>query len=212
MEEVVALAEGAERRGAVEKERVEKEIARRHQEEEARLLAAAVAAAAPTGASSPKLLAATPSWDGFTEPTTAATGFEPIPPPTTTLPPPPSSGGGALPSSSDSAAAPSLLPPSSSTVSEPSVSVPSFSSSRPPKSKPKPRLPPPAPEPSFFFYQSYTGLPIYLHPLDIRILLHEHRCYSAFPGTLEVAVEAAEEGTSAYFPFSAVSFSSGWRR
>lgn len=80
----------------------------------------------------------------------------------------------------------------------------SFLSTSPPKPvlPVKPRSPPStlaglSSEPSFYFYQSADGRHVYLHPLDIRVLLAEFKTYHAFPETLAVDVEGTEEGTSA---------------
>lgn len=57
-------------------------------------------------------------------------------------------------------------------------------------------LNPPAPSlSSFFFYQVSSGQNIFLHPLDIKVLLSAHGSYSAFPPTLQVCVQGADEGS-----------------
>ncbi|MCO5613931.1 hypothetical protein L7F22_068211 [Adiantum nelumboides] len=57
-------------------------------------------------------------------------------------------------------------------------------------------LNPPAPSSSsFFFYQVSSGQNIFLHPLDIKVLLSAHGSYSAFPATLQVCVQGADEGS-----------------
>ncbi|KAK4683693.1 hypothetical protein P7C73_g6539, partial [Tremellales sp. Uapishka_1] len=43
---------------------------------------------------------------------------------------------------------------------------------------------PTQPSPSYYFYQSSLGLPLFLHPLDIRILLSHFKSYTLFPTTL----------------------------
>lgn len=56
----------------------------------------------------------------------------------------------------------------------------------------------PSSEQSFFFYQAVDGQHIYLHPLDIRVLLAEYKSYAAFPQLLDLTIEGAEEGTSEF--------------
>jgi hypothetical protein len=68
---------------------------------------------------------------------------------------------------------------------------------QPPK-LPRPRRnlnPPPPSTTTFYFYQAASGQPIFLHPLDIRILKSHFEHYSAFPDTIRVRVEAADEGS-----------------
>jgi hypothetical protein len=58
------------------------------------------------------------------------------------------------------------------------------------------KLNPPAPSPatsSYYYYQSSTGQPVYLHSLDSRILLSQYKSYSNFPAEIEVKVEGIEE-------------------
>ncbi|GJJ13241.1 hypothetical protein Clacol_007492 [Clathrus columnatus] len=47
----------------------------------------------------------------------------------------------------------------------------------------------------YFYYQSASGSPIFLHPLDTRILLSHFNSYAAFPNELIVEVEAFSEGS-----------------
>ncbi|GAA5991340.1 hypothetical protein JCM5350_006989 [Sporobolomyces pararoseus] len=58
-------------------------------------------------------------------------------------------------------------------------------------------LPPPQPDedPAFYFYQAASGQPIFLQPLDIRILKSHFGTYQAMPDTIEVVVEGADEGS-----------------
>ena len=101
----------------------------------------------------------------------------------------------------------SLSAPSVPTLAQPILPASpgrSLLSTSPPKPvlPVKPRLPPSSlaslsVEPSFFFYQASDGRHVYLHPLDIRVLLAEFKTYQAFPETLVVGVEGTEEGTSA---------------
>ena len=72
-----------------------------------------------------------------------------------------------------------------------------------PSSTPTPRGPklrknlnPPPPSTSaYYFYQAASGLPIFLHPLDIKILSSHFGAYPAFPDCIAVRVEAASEGS-----------------
>ncbi|TPX37428.1 hypothetical protein SmJEL517_g00428 [Synchytrium microbalum] len=48
---------------------------------------------------------------------------------------------------------------------------------------------------AYYFYQSADGAHVYLHPLDIKILLREHGEYSNFPEYLEVGVLSVREST-----------------
>ncbi|GAA5916040.1 RING finger protein [Sporobolomyces salmoneus] len=58
-------------------------------------------------------------------------------------------------------------------------------------------LPPPQPDedPAFYFYQAASGQPIFLQPLDIRILKSHFGTYQAMPDSIEVVVEGADEGS-----------------
>ncbi|EKM83967.1 hypothetical protein AGABI1DRAFT_67079 [Agaricus bisporus var. burnettii JB137-S8] len=67
-----------------------------------------------------------------------------------------------------------------------------------PRNHPKQRRnvnPPPPNTQTYYYYQAASGLPIYLHPLDIRILLSHFGSYPAFPGTIAVKVEGYSEST-----------------
>ena len=55
--------------------------------------------------------------------------------------------------------------------------------------------PPPPSTQSYYYYQAASGLPIFLHPLDIKILLSHFKSYPAFPDNITVRVEAHSEGT-----------------
>ncbi len=55
--------------------------------------------------------------------------------------------------------------------------------------------PPPPSTSAYYFYQAASGLPIFLHPLDIRILSSHFGAYAAFPDYIAVRVEAASEGS-----------------
>ncbi|KAL0951677.1 hypothetical protein HGRIS_008356 [Hohenbuehelia grisea] len=69
------------------------------------------------------------------------------------------------------------------------------SSNRPMQRQRRNINPPPPSTSTYYFYQATSGLPIFLHPLDIRILFaHFHR-YASFPDTISVRVESVTEGT-----------------
>jgi hypothetical protein len=55
--------------------------------------------------------------------------------------------------------------------------------------------PPPPSTQTYYFYQSASGLPIFLHPLDIKILFSHFNSYASFPDTISVRVESFAEGT-----------------
>ena len=55
--------------------------------------------------------------------------------------------------------------------------------------------PPPPSTSTYYYYQAASGLPLFLHPLDIKILLSHFSDYSAFPDTITVRVESFAEGT-----------------
>ncbi|KAF7302558.1 RING finger domain protein [Mycena chlorophos] len=55
--------------------------------------------------------------------------------------------------------------------------------------------PPPPSTSTYYYYQAASGLPIFLHPLDIKILLAHFSSYAAFPDTITIRVDASGEGT-----------------
>jgi hypothetical protein len=55
--------------------------------------------------------------------------------------------------------------------------------------------PPPPSTSSYYFYQAASGLPLFLHPLDIRILLSHFHSYSSFPDSITVRVEFVSLGS-----------------
>ncbi|RSH83865.1 hypothetical protein EHS25_005480 [Saitozyma podzolica] len=59
---------------------------------------------------------------------------------------------------------------------------------------PAPTGPAPAP-PSYYFYQSSLGANVFLHPLDIRILLAHFKSYSLFPPTISFSTSGFDPGT-----------------
>ncbi len=50
-------------------------------------------------------------------------------------------------------------------------------------------------EPAYLFYQAATGTNIFLHPLDIKILLSYYKAYASFPNTITIRPEGSDEGT-----------------
>lgn len=62
-------------------------------------------------------------------------------------------------------------------------------------SKPRRNINPPPPSTStYYYYQAASGIPIFLHPLDSRILLSHFDNYASFPNDIDVEVEAVSEG------------------
>ncbi|KAJ6541810.1 hypothetical protein B0H19DRAFT_1174747 [Mycena capillaripes] len=55
--------------------------------------------------------------------------------------------------------------------------------------------PPPPSTSTYYYYQAASGLPIFLHPLDIKILLSHFSSYPAFPDAITIRVDAFTEGT-----------------
>ncbi len=55
--------------------------------------------------------------------------------------------------------------------------------------------PPPPSTSTYYYYQAASGLPIFLHPLDIRILLSHFHNYASFPDNITVRVESFAEGS-----------------
>jgi len=68
------------------------------------------------------------------------------------------------------------------------------SSNRGPRTRRNVNPPPPSTS-TYYFYQATSGTPIFLHPLDIRILLAHYSSYAAFPDRINLRVEAFSEGT-----------------
>jgi hypothetical protein len=64
------------------------------------------------------------------------------------------------------------------------------------QNKPRRKVNPPPPSTStYYFYQAASGLPIFLHPLEINILFSYFKSYASFPDTITVRIEAVAEGT-----------------
>jgi len=55
--------------------------------------------------------------------------------------------------------------------------------------------PPPPSTSTYYYYQAATGMPVFLHPLDIRILFSHFNGYAAFPDTISVRIESYAEST-----------------
>jgi hypothetical protein len=66
--------------------------------------------------------------------------------------------------------------------------------SRGPKSRKNINPPPPSTS-AYYYYQAASGLPIFLHPLDIKILSSHFGAYAAFPDSIVVRVGSASEGS-----------------
>ena len=67
-----------------------------------------------------------------------------------------------------------------------------------PRNQPRQRRnlnPPPPSTSTYYYYQAASGIPLFLHPLDIRILLARFHTYSSFPDVITVLVESVSEGT-----------------
>ncbi|KAF9245895.1 hypothetical protein BU15DRAFT_85556 [Melanogaster broomeanus] len=54
--------------------------------------------------------------------------------------------------------------------------------------------PPPPSTQTYYYYQAASGLPVFLHPLDIKILFSHFNSYASFPDEITVRVESAAEG------------------
>ncbi|KAG5647670.1 hypothetical protein DXG03_008393 [Asterophora parasitica] len=55
--------------------------------------------------------------------------------------------------------------------------------------------PPPPSTSTYYYYQAASGLPLFLHPLDIKILLSHFKSYPSFPDAITILVESFAEGT-----------------
>ncbi|OCH87475.1 hypothetical protein OBBRIDRAFT_781606 [Obba rivulosa] len=55
--------------------------------------------------------------------------------------------------------------------------------------------PPPPSTSTYYYYQASSGMPIFLHPLDIKILFSHFNSYAAFPDSITVRVESYAEST-----------------
>ena len=73
-------------------------------------------------------------------------------------------------------------------------SVPTPASGRNPRQRRNLNPPPPSSS-TYYYYQAASGLPIFLHPLDIKILFAHFHSYPAFPDEITVRVESYTEST-----------------
>lgn len=83
----------------------------------------------------------------------------------------------------------------------PAAVVPASTSQRGPapgRSNPRQRRnlnPPPPSTSTYYYYQAASGLPIFLHPIDIRILVSHFNGYPSFPDSITVRVDGTSEST-----------------
>lgn len=81
-------------------------------------------------------------------------------------------------------------------VATPTVATAESPSAAPTRSpKQRRNVNPPPSTSSYYYYQAASGLPVFLHPLDIKILLAHFGSYSAFPDVVTVRVDCCEETT-----------------
>jgi hypothetical protein len=55
--------------------------------------------------------------------------------------------------------------------------------------------PPPPSTSTYYYYQAASGLPIFLHPLDIKIMFSHFNGYASFPNVIAIRIESFSEGT-----------------
>lgn len=55
--------------------------------------------------------------------------------------------------------------------------------------------PPPPSTQTYYYYQASSGAPVFLHPLDIKILYAHFTAYASFPDAITVRVENTVEGS-----------------
>ncbi|KAL4069812.1 hypothetical protein V8B97DRAFT_637456 [Scleroderma yunnanense] len=55
--------------------------------------------------------------------------------------------------------------------------------------------PPPPSTQAYYYYQAASGLPVFLHPLDIKVLFSHFSSYASFPDEITIRVESAAEGS-----------------
>ncbi|CAL1694077.1 unnamed protein product [Somion occarium] len=72
--------------------------------------------------------------------------------------------------------------------------TPSPTSARSPRQRRNLNPPPPSTS-TYYYYQAASGMPIFLHPLDIKILFSHFNSYASFPDTITVRVESYAEST-----------------
>lgn len=88
-------------------------------------------------------------------------------------------------------------PPSSKSTTastSPSVRLTTATVTRGPRQRRNLNPPPPSTS-TYYYYQAASGMPIFLHPLDIRILFSHFNSYAAFPDSITVRVESYAETT-----------------
>jgi len=91
-----------------------------------------------------------------------------------------------------------LLALKSGNFYSPTVSPSTNTNGHNPRTTPKQRRninPPPPSTSTYFYYQAASGLPLYLHPVDIRILLSHFGEYASFPDSITIRIDAFSEGT-----------------
>lgn len=66
---------------------------------------------------------------------------------------------------------------------------------RPGQKRPNASAEEPVDDVAYYFYQAATGQPIFLSPLDIKVLKSHYGTYQAMPNDIEVVVEGADEGS-----------------
>jgi hypothetical protein len=84
----------------------------------------------------------------------------------------------------------------SSTIPQtlPTISTSMHMNNRNPRQRRNLNPPPPSSQ-TYYYYQAASGLPIFLHPLDIKILFSHFSSYASFPDTITIRVESLAEGT-----------------
>lgn len=73
-------------------------------------------------------------------------------------------------------------------------SAPTPTSGRNPRQRRNLNPPPPSTS-TYYYYQAASGMPVFLHPLDIKILFSHFHSYVAFPDTITIKVESYTEST-----------------
>ncbi|KAI0639837.1 hypothetical protein C8Q77DRAFT_1152779 [Trametes polyzona] len=73
-------------------------------------------------------------------------------------------------------------------------SAPTPTSGRNPRQRRNLNPPPPSTS-TYYYYQAASGMPIFLHPLDIKILFSHFHSYAAFPDAITIKVESYTEST-----------------
>lgn len=92
-------------------------------------------------------------------------------------------------------------PGQDTSIGTPSEDAPMAAAAAPSPSKPRRRRggaqtnPSLLADASYYYYQSASGANIFLHPLDIKILLAHYKSYAQFPNEIAVRPEGADEGS-----------------